>query len=204
MASEVDICNLALSHLGEDFIVALTDGTPRADLCTLHYPITRDEVLRSHRWNFAITRAELSANTDPAFGWDKSFVLPEDCLRVIEFNDTEIGAIVGEEFAIEGRSLVTNAETAKIVYVRREDDTTAYDAIFIRALSLKLAVALSEGIRGTTEKTGELLAAYERITAPLARRVDSNEGSRRRGMLPLNSTWINARNSDSLPSSESR
>ncbi len=197
MATDIDICNLALAHLGEDSITALTDGSVRANACALQYPITRDEVLRSHRWNFALVRATLTANTAPLFGFSYSYVLPEDCLRVVEFNDTEIDGDVGE-FRIEGRSLVTDDETAKILYVRREDDYTAYDAIFIQALALKLAVALSETIRGTTGKTGELLAAYERYTAPQARRIDANEGKRRKGMLPFlaGSTFLKYREVD--------
>lgn len=203
--TEVDICNLALSHLGEAFITALNDGTERADACELHYPNTRDEVLRSHRWNFATVRTELSETS--AFvpqDWTKSFDLPDECLRVLEFNETDAGEIIGQEFVIEKRRLLTDSEAARIVYITREDDTTLYDPIFVKALALKLAVSLSESIRGTTEKTGELLAAYERITAPLARRIDANEGRRRRGMLPLNSTWIHARYSDEMPSSFSR
>lgn len=202
--TDVDICNLALAHLGEASITALNDGTERANACTLHYPNTRDEVLRSHRWNFALFRDTLAENTAPAFGWTKSYVLPEDCLRILEFNETDAGEVIGQEFAIEGGTLVTDADEANVVYVRREDDTTVYDPIFVKALALKLAVSLSETIRGTTEKTGELLASYERITAPLARRIDSNEGRRRRGMLPLNSSFIHARYSDEMPSTYSR
>ena len=199
--TEVDICNLALSHLGEASITALNDGTERANACALHYPNTRDEVLRSHRWNFAIFRATVTASvTAPAFGWDKQYAIPADCLRILEVNDSEFGDEISDQYVVENGYILTNATTMNLVYVGRFEDTDAYDPIFVKALALKLAVSLSETIRGTTEKTGELLAAYERVTAPLARRVDANEGRRRKGMLPLNSTWIHARNSDEMPS----
>jgi hypothetical protein len=80
-----------------------------------------------------------------------------------------------------------------LVYLRRITDVSQFDVLFIEALALKLAVVLSEKIRGTTGKTAELLSAYENKTAPLARRVDANEGKRRRGLISLNSQAIRAR-----------
>lgn len=194
MATDIDICNLALAHMGEAQIASLAENTARASACALRYAFVRDEVLRSHRWNFAQSRVALVAAPAPAFEWSNAFTLPADCLRVLEFNGTECGQVVGNEFIIEGRSLLTNATAAKIVYIRRETNVDFYDSIFIDALALKLAAALAESIRGTTEKSGELLAAYERVTAPLARRVDANEGKRRKGMIEMNSLFIAARN----------
>ena len=186
MATETEICNLALAHLGEDSITSLSDGTPRAIACALQYPLTRDEVMRSHRWNFLITRAVLTASgTAPAFGFAKKYQLPADCLRVCEVNDSEFGDVNTDAYSIEDNFLLTDATSVNLVYVRQETDTDGYDPLFVRALAIKLAVALSETIRGTTGKTAELLQAYERVTAPLARRVDANEGRRRKGMIPL-------------------
>ena len=204
MATNIDICNLALAHLGEAQIVSLVEDNARAAACNLRYAFVRDEVLRAHRWNFAQKRVGLVAGAAPAFGWAKSFLLPADCLRVCEFNGTEEGQIIGNEYIIEGRSILTNETTANIVYVFREEDVTKYDSIFINALALKLAAALTENIRGTSEKSGDLMAAYERITSPLARRVDANEGRRRKGMIAMNSPFINARYGDYLDGFRSR
>jgi len=57
MATEVSICSNALRRLGDDPITSLTDDTERARLCNAFYQDSRDLVLRSHPWNFAITRA---------------------------------------------------------------------------------------------------------------------------------------------------
>ena len=197
MATNIDICNLALAHLGEAQIVSLVEDNARAAACNLRYAFVRDEVLRAHRWNFAQKRAgNIAQLTVPAFGWAASYLLPDDCLRVCEFNGTEEGQIIGNEYIIEGRAILTNATTVNIVYISREEDVSKYDSIFINALALKLAAALTENIRGTSEKSGDLMAAYERITSPLARRVDANEGRRRKGMIAMNSSFINARYGD--------
>ena len=60
MASEVDICNLALSHLGDTATIASLDppeGSAQAEHCARFYPIARDSLLEMHAWGFATSRA---------------------------------------------------------------------------------------------------------------------------------------------------
>jgi hypothetical protein len=62
MATEVDICNLALGHLGDNATVAsLTppEGSAQAEHAARFYPISRDTLLESHAWNFATRRATM-------------------------------------------------------------------------------------------------------------------------------------------------
>jgi hypothetical protein len=196
--SEADICNLALAHLGEAPIVSLQDDSVAGRACFLHYAATRDAVLRSHRWNFAQARVVLSRlSAAPSFGWAYQFPLPADCLRVLEFNGSEAGDVVSDEYIIEGRNILTDDDAAEIVYIRKVTEVGLMDALFIQALAVALAISLSETIRGTTGKTAELTQAYERMTASLARRVDANEGRRRKGLLPMNSLFVRARGAES-------
>jgi hypothetical protein len=193
-SSATDICNIALGHLGEARITSLEEDTTSARACALHYDQVRDQVLRSHRWNFAQTRATLTVLADePAFGWDYQFQLPADCLRVLEVNDSEAGDWISDTFLIEGRKILTNADEVNIVYVQRVTNVAAFDALFVDALAIKLAQVLSETIRGTTGKTAELAQMYDSRTAPLARRVDANEGRRRKGLLPFSSHAVRSR-----------
>jgi len=57
-----DICNRALGRLGEERLglTGLAENTPAGRACYLHYQPTVDEVLRSHRWNFAQSRVVLT------------------------------------------------------------------------------------------------------------------------------------------------
>ncbi|SKA88902.1 hypothetical protein SAMN02745166_01505 [Prosthecobacter debontii] len=266
--TQLELCNVALAHLGQARIAAIGDANASARACDLHYEPVLKEVLRSHRWNFAVKRHNASLvwmdldgfsddsggiqvdqgsphglatgdrihirnNTSqkglngswsvtvadstafildeavftetgltedgefvkvPKFGWSYQFDLPEDCLRVLEVNDSEAGDWISEEWVVEGRKLLTNASTLRLVYIRDlESDEALTDSLFAQAFALKLAVALSETIRGTTNKTSDLLTAYQNVTAPLARRVDANEGRRRKGLLPFNSLALRAR-----------
>jgi hypothetical protein len=192
--SAVEICNLALGHLGEGRIVQLEEDSAAARACQLHYGLTRDAVLRAHRWNFAQARSTLPRLEEaPAFGWAHAYQLPADCLRVRAFNDGEAGEVISAEFVIEGRTLLTDAEEARIVYTQRVTDEAKFDALFVEALGLALAVKLSETIRGTTAKTQEFEARYRSFVAPLARSVDANEGRRRKGLIAQNSPLVRSR-----------
>ena len=195
VSSVTDVCNFALAHLGEARITSVAEDSVSARACGLHYNATRREILRAHRWNFAKRRAVLSELTPvPAFGWAHRFGLPDDCLRVLEVNDTESG-IRGHdsEWEIEGRELLTNADGVKLVYIADAQEVSEFDALFIEALAVKLAIDLSETIRGSTGKTEDLERKYQAIVAPLAQRTDGNESRRRKGLLPDNSLSIRAR-----------
>jgi hypothetical protein len=194
VTSSTDICNLALGHLGEKSITSLNESSAGARACALYYESTRQEVLRSHRWNFAQDRKVLAKLTDrPVFGWKFAYQLPANCLRVVEMNGTEAGDILSEPYIIEGRKLLTNSEEVRLVYVYDISNVSDFDSLFVEAFALKLAVKLTEKIRGTTGKTEALLQAYSNAVAPLARRVDANEGRRRKGLLPVNSHALRAR-----------
>ena len=64
MATDIDICNLALSHFGARSIDGFNDGSEGGRLCGVFYEQTLDEVLRAHAWNFAIKRTTLSRLAD--------------------------------------------------------------------------------------------------------------------------------------------
>jgi len=78
-STAITICNLALGKLGAARIISLTEASPEANACSIHYEQTRNEVLRAHRWNFAITRATLTELASaPEFGWAHQYQLPND------------------------------------------------------------------------------------------------------------------------------
>jgi len=63
MASIVDICNLALSHLGDSATVSSIDppeGSAQADLCARFFPIALASLLEAHSWGFATRRVALA------------------------------------------------------------------------------------------------------------------------------------------------
>lgn len=63
MASQVDICNLALRRLGEREITLITDSNKRAEHCNAFWTYVLDEVLEDYAWNFAKKVATLDYTT---------------------------------------------------------------------------------------------------------------------------------------------
>ena len=86
MASAVDICNLALGHLGDEATVSSIDppeGSAQAEHCARFYPIARDAALEAHNWNFATTRVSLPEVDMRWTTWAYCYILPTDCVKVI-------------------------------------------------------------------------------------------------------------------------
>lgn len=75
----LDICNLALSHIGDTAKITSIDppdGSTQAALCARFYPIARNSLLEMKYWSFATRRVALTAieNTWPE--WDYCYMVP--------------------------------------------------------------------------------------------------------------------------------
>jgi len=185
--------------------MALADATNPARLCNTLYAPTRDELLRSHRWNFASTRVALTALVEkPAFGWAKQFTLPTDCLRVLSVNgETEEETA---EFIVEDGRLLTDELTAQIRYVKRVEDSTKFDSLFCDALAVLLASKMAVSLTGSASKAEGLRSEYERLTRPLAIAVDAGETKPRKnymdGVLSASRTLAARASGMSIPRTE--
>lgn len=192
-ATETTICNLALGKLGAARIISLTEESPEAQACSLHYPQTRDEVMRSHRWNFAIARSGLSElSTAPAFGWAHQYQLPEDCLRVLQVNGYEEDQ-APDNWEVEGRKLLTDESSVLVKFIARIEEVGLYDSLFIEALSLKLAAKLTIPLTGSDSRAGGFTSEYERITGPRARITDAFESREKRKRAWVTSDLVASR-----------
>ena len=174
-SSQLQVCNLALGRLGAASILDINATQKEAQACKLFYQTALDEVLRTHPWNFAIRRQTLTADADePSFGWTNSYVLPVDCLRVLDLNDLH-------EFSdpprwqIEGRSLLCDQMEAHIRYISRDADPIHYDALFVAALAAKLAALIAKKITGSDSIAETQLGEYEKLYGPHAKFGDNKE-----------------------------
>ena len=178
MATEVSICSNALRRMGDSPITSLTEDSERGRLCNAFYEPSRDAILRSHTWNFAINRANLAKlSTSPAFEYANQFALPTDpfCLRVLkmEFEDYEFKI---ENLAGQGRVLLTDEGEAKIIYIARVTDPSLFDSMFVDVLTAKLAVDLAYPVTNSTTLQAQMQKLFERKLSE-ARSLDSTERS---------------------------
>jgi hypothetical protein len=177
MATEVSICSNALRKLGDDPITSLTEDTERARLCNAFYNTARDSLLRSHPWNFAITRASLTRlSSTPAYGFAYQYALPTDpyCLRVLEMEYQDYIFKI-ENLATEGRVLLSDEDTAKILYVGRITDTSLFDSLFVDTLTAHLALKLAYPITNSVTLQAQMQKLYQAKLSE-ARSVDGQEG----------------------------
>lgn len=90
MATEIDICNLALSYLGDLANVTSInppDGTPQSGHCSRFYPIARDALLEMHAWDFSVRRGTVAQVANPSTTWVYAYALPNLTLNVLEVLD---------------------------------------------------------------------------------------------------------------------
>lgn len=169
--TETDICNSALIKIGAQRITSLNDDSEPARLCKEQYPKVRDALLRSHPWNFCITREELAASTDtPVFGFDYQFLVPTNCLRVLEIDVDDY------DWQREGNYILTDSSTLKIKYIKKITDTSRYDSTFAEALATKLAADISYSlIQSVTLK--DTLIKESDMAIRTARSFDAQEGT---------------------------
>ena len=171
---------MALGRLGEPRISSLSEENKTAQQCAIYYPVVRDELFESGIWDFATKRAELSqVATAPDFGYDYQYELPGDYIRLLDFNGAEIDQ-ERELFDIEGNRLLTDADTASIRYIYRNESTADYSPLFVQAFALKLAAELSVTLTGSRNEKVALLQEYENLALPKARTIDANKSRGRR------------------------
>jgi hypothetical protein len=90
MASPVDICNLALAHLGDTASVSSIDppdGSAQAQHCARFYPIARNTLLEMATWGFATKRVALAQLTNTWNQWTYAYAMPNGVLNLIAVLD---------------------------------------------------------------------------------------------------------------------
>ena len=192
MASVVDICNGALNQLGASTILTLTEDSKNARLCNARYTQVRDSVFRSHPWNCLQKRLQLAADTaTPAWVFTKQYTLPADCLRVLTILDYDA------DYKIEGRKILTDNSTMKILYISRIEDPNEYDELLRETLSAALAADIAYAITSSNPTATNMFNLFQSKLKE-ARFVDSTEGqnlSPDKGMADVigADTFINSR-----------
>ena len=173
MATEVDICNLALAHLGDDATIATIkppEGSAQAEKAARFYPIARDSLLETHTWNFAAKRSNLALTVNTIEQWDYAYAAPADMMSPVaiispsaqndyatrmsagdtpgnltaNFAPTIVaGQYTPQQFAIEGSLIYTNQENAMLRYQAFITDPSLFSPLFVLTLSWNLASMLA-------------------------------------------------------------
>lgn len=163
MASIVELCNIALGHIGNKGMVTSVfppDGSVESRACNGRYATARDEMLGMFDWDFARTRTALAAVTNNNPNWAYAYTIPSTCMvprrvlpSTVTANEQE-----SEKYAIEGSVLYTNKEEAVLVFTQFFTDINKFTVGFRTALALQLAghlagpiIRLGDGVKASRE-----------------------------------------------------
>lgn len=193
MASEVEICNLALAHLGDTATIASIDppeGSAQAEHCARFYPMARDSLLEMHSWGFATRRIQLALLSSGWPEWDYSYAMPGDAVNVLAVlppsvtDDYVATSAIPQPFSCEindsGASVIyTDQENASLRYTALVKDTTRFSPLFVSALSHFLASMLAGPVLKGDAGAAESKRQAAMMQMYLSRAINSDSAQRR-------------------------
>lgn len=193
MATQIQICNLALDMVGAESIVGIADVNPRAEGCNRNYDLALLEIMRSRQWGFLTKRISLTAATAPAFGWDAAFTLPVDYVGIVQLNGILYEGQPGDWFAIESGLLLTDEDTADIVYIGSDAQPAVFDSLFVPAFATLLASRIATPLRQDGgSASAQLLQLYRQALSTAGTR-NANEQKAPYRMPAADSSFVRSR-----------
>lgn len=169
--SALNLCNIALSKLGESPIAAIDpNGSPAARLCYLHYHPARRETLCAARWSFATKRTVLGSSESSeedqfVSGHQRHHSLPADCLRVL--------SVKASSWTLQGRAVYSAISPLQISYTFDCEDAELFEPLFCDALSTRLAEKLCIPLTASSTAREALTQEFHRIILPMASTVNA-------------------------------
>jgi hypothetical protein len=173
MASQIDICNLALSWIGGKKIADLAENSVEAQLVSTNYPMSRDAVLAARMWTFATKQASPTPTAGtPPVPWTYQYQIPTDCLRVFRVVDGNQNPL---PWVRQGNYVLCDASAIIMVYVSQVLDTTLFSPGLVQALAARMAADLAVTYTENRSLQADLWKIYDEKMKEAAA-VDGSQG----------------------------
>lgn len=198
MAGDLDICNLALSHIGKEQIQAMDQKGAAAEQCRLHFTPALHAALASFDWSFARMVKTLPALSGYTFSYPYAyaFTLPADCLRVRDIEPIspheprdQRRFKIGRNPLGDGRVIYTVRAAPVFVYTTSNIDLASIDDQFVECFSYHLAAKLAMPLTRDLKIRAEMMKWAINLTGQ-AQAASANEGDTTPQQDP---DWIVAR-----------
>lgn len=179
MATQVGICNAALSEIAADPINSIDEKSSSAFYCKMHYDSVIAELLTWTDWDWAIRRTTLAAQPNDRKGeWLYRYARPTDmaeAIRVLPSVDQQVEnlPVVGPysfpawdalgklPFAAASGSIYTNVADAMLEYQAGSVDPAVIDIAAARAAALELASRLAMPLKKSRTLKGDMVKLAE-------------------------------------------
>jgi len=174
--SETEVCNMALSYLGEPGRLTNvdTDTSREAELCRQFLAVARDELLERHAWDFALRSVSPTKRTaSPRVDYKYAYDYPDNVASVlslvrsdVDYNYKTMGTTGQHDYTVElddngDRVLLTDLNDALMLYVAKVTDPTKWSTVFTSALAWRLVFHLAGAILKGEEGSKKAAAAAQ-------------------------------------------
>ena len=169
MTERVDVCNKALSMLGEKAITSIDEDSNNAQQLKIHYQTARDGTLEAHQWSFAIHRfIPPSLVITPVYGYQFAFQPPPEIIRVLTaYNTDNIGAGIWNQipessrpqvdWVMENNLILCNDPIIYCRGIRRIEEEGRFSPLFVEAFAAKLAALVAINLTASAEIQANML-----------------------------------------------
>lgn len=152
MATDVEICNMALGRIGVTMYIASMDEVSKEGrVSRLLYSIVRDRVLEAFNWPFARAEAVLQDIGTPINNWEYRYRYPNDCIKPRQVvcesarnpgAGAEVAFIVIEDQASSAKAIACDSSPATLIYTKRITASNMFSPSFTMAFCWALAAEM--------------------------------------------------------------
>lgn len=170
MATQTEICNIAMVHLGVELISSLADTTKQGVLCALKYAFVRDRVLKQYAFNCTRVRATITDDgSTPDHEYSYAFAFPTSYLRLLKVYNYD------GKIKEENGKILADTDELEILYIKSIAEAD-YPADLAELIGLALAIDLCFFLVQSVPAQQNLQALFERRLRD-ARSINSQIGT---------------------------
>ena len=158
MATQLEIYNLALSHIKETKLAAVDEAREARYVLDLFYTQDLAFMLEAGFWKFAMRTVQIDydPNTSTAFGMSRVFNKPTDWVRTYIVSASERLDPPLDDWLEEGNVFIADVTPIYVRYVSNSSegfgtDADRWTARFSNAFSWRLASSIAPKIMGASE-----------------------------------------------------
>ena len=175
MATKTEIINKALTLIGANPIVSITDSSNNARIMNRAYDTSLRSILSECMWNFAVKRRLLATSADTLDWYDSGvtqvYAKPSDCIRIFGTNDDNA------TWKEEGDYILSDTSGLGVKYVYYIDDPSKFPSSFVDAFVDRLASDAAYMIINSASTAQALLEKYYKVSLPRARSENAQIGT---------------------------